>query len=91
MESLIHLRNVGAIPMPVQLALQLNDGSTQRLNLPVEIWFEGDRFTAVVPGPQKVTGVMVDPDDLYPDVGRNNNGGRRPRARPSAPRRSPPA
>ncbi len=72
-ESRIHLRNVGAIPMPVQLALQMDDGSTQRLKLPVEIWFEGNRFTALVPGPRKVTGVVVDPDDVYPDVVRNNN------------------
>jgi aminopeptidase N len=72
-ESRIHLRNVGAIPMPVRLALQMDDGSTQRLELPVEIWFEGNRFTALVPGPRKVTGVVVDPDDVYPDVVRNNN------------------
>ena len=50
-ESRIHLRNAGGMPMPVQLALLMDDGSTQRLKLPVEIWFGGDRFTAVVPGP----------------------------------------
>ncbi|MEZ0333319.1 MAG: M1 family aminopeptidase, partial [Gemmatimonadales bacterium] len=72
-ESRIHLRNAGGMPMPVQLSLLMDDGSTQRLKLPVEIWFGGDRFAAVVPGPRKVTGVVVDPDSTYPDVQRMNN------------------
>jgi hypothetical protein len=72
-ESRIHLRNGGGIPMPVELALLLDDGSTQRLRLPVEIWYHGERFTAVVPGPRKVNGVVVDPKGIYPDVRRDNN------------------
>ena len=59
--------------MPVELALLMDDGTTQRLRLPVEIWFGGDRYTALVPGPRKVNGVVVDPDGVYPDVERANN------------------
>ena len=51
-ESRIDLRNAGGIPMPVDLALLMDDGSTQRLTLPVEIWYGGNRYTAIVPGPQ---------------------------------------
>jgi hypothetical protein len=72
-ESRIFLRNAGGIPMPVDLALLMDDGSTQRLVLPVEIWFGGDRYTAIVPGPKKVNSVTVDPDSRYPDVRRENN------------------
>jgi aminopeptidase N len=72
-ESRIQLRNVGGMPMPVELALLLDDGSTQRLTLPVEIWLHGDRFTAVIPGPRKVNSVIVDPDGRYPDLRRENN------------------
>jgi aminopeptidase N len=72
-ESRIHLRNAGGMPMPVLLALSMDDGSTRRLTLPVEIWFQGDRFTAIIPGPRKVTGVALDPDGSYPEVRRNNN------------------
>jgi hypothetical protein len=72
-ESRIHLRNAGGMPMPVELALLMDDGSTQRLTLPAEIWFHGARFTALVPGPRKVNSVVVDPDGKYPDVGRDNN------------------
>jgi aminopeptidase N len=72
-ESRVFLRNLGGIPMPVDLALLMDDGSTQRVRLPVEIWFQGDRYTAIVPGPRKVNAVTVDPDSLYPDVRRENN------------------
>jgi peptidase M1-like protein len=73
-ESRIVLRNPGGIPMPVELALQLDDGSTARLRLPAEIWFHGDRYDAIVPGPRKVNGVTIDPDGAYPDIRRENNG-----------------
>jgi hypothetical protein len=72
-ESRIHLRNAGGIPMPVELALSMDDGSTQKLTLPVEIWFGGATYTAVVPGPRKVNSVTVDPESRYPDVRRDNN------------------
>jgi hypothetical protein len=72
-ESRIFLRNAGAIPMPVELGLLMDDGSTQRLSLPVEIWFGGGRYTAIVPGPRKVNAVTVDPETRYPDIQRENN------------------
>jgi aminopeptidase N len=72
-ESRIHLRNAGQIPMPVDLALIMDDGSTERLRLPVEIWFHGDRFTALVPGPRRVQSVRLDPEGQYPDVDPGNN------------------
>jgi hypothetical protein len=59
--------------MPVNLALLMDDGSTRRLSLPVEIWFGGATYTAVVPGPGKVNAVTVDPESSYPDVRRENN------------------
>ena len=59
--------------MPVDLTLLMDDGSTQRLTLPVEIWFGGATYTAIVPGPRKVDSVTVDPDAKYPDVRRENN------------------
>ncbi|HEU4525022.1 MAG TPA: hypothetical protein VFR62_08365 [Gemmatimonadales bacterium] len=59
--------------MPVELALQMADGSTRRLTLPVEIWFGGATYTAVVPGPAQVHSATVDPDSKYPDVRRENN------------------
>jgi hypothetical protein len=71
--SRIYLRNAGQMPMPVELALLMDDGTTQRLRLPVEIWALRDRYTALVPGPKKVNSVVIDPDGWYPDVDRSNN------------------
>jgi hypothetical protein len=71
--SQVHLRNASPMPMPVELDLRMDDGTTQRLNLPVEVWYVGSRYTALVPGPRKVVGVTVDPRSLYPDVRRENN------------------
>ncbi len=72
-ESRIFLRNGGGIPMPVDLELRMDDGSTQRLMLPVEIWFGGAGYVAIVPGPKKVDAVIIDPENRYPDVRRENN------------------
>jgi len=51
----------------------MDDGTTRRVTLPVEIWFGGSRYTAVVPGPRKVNAVIIDPDTWYPDLDRSNN------------------
>jgi aminopeptidase N len=71
--SRVYLRNAGEMPMPVELALLMDDGSTQRLRLPVEIWGLRDTYTALIPGPKKVNSVVIDPDGWYPDVDRSNN------------------
>jgi hypothetical protein len=71
--SRVHLRSATPMPMPVELDLRMNDGTTQHLSLPVEVWEGGPQYTAVVPGPKTVVGVTVDPKSLYPDVRRENN------------------
>ena len=71
--SRVYLRSATPMPMPVELDLRMNDGTTQHLSLPVEVWEGGSQYTAVVPGPKTVVGVTVDPKKLYPDVRRENN------------------
>ena len=71
--SRVYVRNVGQMPMPVELALQMDDGSTQRVRLPVEIWGLRSTYTALIAGPKKVNSVVIDPDGWYPDVDRSNN------------------
>ena len=71
--SRVYVRSAGQMPMPVELSLLMDDGSTRRLTLPVEIWGQGDRYTALIPGPKKVNGVTIDPEGWYPDVDRSNN------------------
>jgi hypothetical protein len=81
--SRVYLRNAGQMPMPVELGLLMDDGSTQRLSLPVEIWGLRSTYTALIGGPKKVNSVVIDPDNWYPDVDRGNN--RWPAAAPAGP------
>jgi hypothetical protein len=71
--SRVYLRSATPMPMPVELDLRMNDGTTQHLSLPVEVWEGGSQYTAVVTGPKTVVGMTVDPKKLYPDVRRENN------------------
>ena len=71
--SRVYLRSATPMPMPVELDLRMNDGTTQHRSLPVDVWQGGNQYIAVVPGPKTVVGVTVDPKNLYPDVRRENN------------------
>ncbi len=71
--SRVYLRNAASMPMPVELELVMDDGTTRRLRLPVEVWYGGNRYNLLVPGAKKVVRVTVDPQKLYPDVRRENN------------------
>ena len=73
----IHLRNIGPLVMPVALGIGYDDGSSEKVTLPVEIWFYGSNYFYVVSSSRKITAVTVDPDTAYPDVDRNNNAWRR--------------
>jgi hypothetical protein len=71
--SLVYLRNAGPMPMPVELDLTMDDGSKELVSLPVEVWYAGHSYTALIPGPRKVVGVTIDPKSYYPDIRRENN------------------
>lgn len=63
----IRLRRVTSIPFPVTMRLKLNDGSTQDVKLPVQIWTRTDRYTATIPVDRPVVGVRLWPDPNVPD------------------------
>jgi hypothetical protein len=59
--------------MPVVVQLTLNNGTTQRIELPVETWFQHTSYTFTVAVNATVTTVTIDPDHVLPDVNRQNN------------------
>ncbi len=63
----------GTLPMPVDLRVTYNDGTSDRFRLPIEIWYLGNRYIWVKHFPKAVTRVEVDPDINFPDVDRANN------------------
>jgi len=72
-ESQIHLRNAGGIPMPVELGLLMDDGSTRRLRLPVEIWYRGDRYVHEDRSGKTLVEAQVNPDGTFPDAVATND------------------
>jgi hypothetical protein len=69
----IFLSNRGQMVLPVTLDLRYADGTTERRELPIEMWNLGDRFTARFRTVKSVVGVIVDPTASLPDINRGNN------------------
>ncbi len=82
--AIIYLRRNTPVVFPVELRLKLEDGSTQDVRLPVDIWARGDTFAATVTVPKRVTGARLWPNRVaVPDIDpRNDVLGRSPGARP---------
>jgi peptidase M1-like protein len=71
--TLISLRSLGAAVMPVELELTFDDGSTQVVKLPVEIWYGGNRYVyRFMPG-KAIVGARVNPDGMFPDLVPGND------------------
>jgi hypothetical protein len=69
----ITIEDRGLAPMPVKLAVTRADGSVQRVEVPVSVWLGGARkYVLRVAARPTVTKVEIDPDQLFPDVNREN-------------------
>lgn len=69
----ITLRNQGQQVMPVTLTLTLQGGATQVVRLPVEIWYNGDRYLATVSTASTVVAATLNADGRFPDVNPAND------------------
>lgn len=69
----ITITNLNKMVMPVVIQLTFNNGTTQRLQLPVETWFQHTTYTLSVPVSAAITTVTIDPDHMLPDANRQNN------------------
>lgn len=69
----IYLSSLGGLPMPVELRLSYLGGSSEAVRLPVEIWFQGNRYVYLRKVPAEVVKVEIDPEQNVPDVRRENN------------------
>jgi hypothetical protein len=73
----IHLSNRAQMVLPVTMELRYADNTTEVRQLPVEMWHLGSRFTYRLATTKRLTGVVLDPRNNYPDVARDNNSWRR--------------
>ncbi|MGD9522818.1 MAG: M1 family metallopeptidase [Gemmatimonadales bacterium] len=71
--SVVELENRGTMVMPARLEVRYADGTAERVELPVEMWNLGDRFTWHGPPGRRVTSATLDPAAALPDVDRDNN------------------
>jgi hypothetical protein len=69
----VFLSNRGTMTLPLEMELTYEDGSTERVRLPVEMWNLGPRFAYRVRGGKRVKSVVVDPRQALPDIDRSNN------------------
>jgi hypothetical protein len=69
----VFVSNRGSMTLPLEMELTYDDGTTERVRLPVEMWNLGPAFAYRVRSGRKVTGVVVDPRGVLPDVERGNN------------------
>ena len=71
--SLITLENQEEMAMPVVLAIQQENGKTDTLVLPVEIWEKGAVKTIHYASESKIKSITIDPLHEFPDMDPSNN------------------
>lgn len=71
--ALITLVNNEQMVLPVPLVIQEENGKTDSLTLPVEIWQRGGTWTFHYPSTSPIKKVTIDPDHDYPDINPANN------------------
>lgn len=70
----ITLVNLSDMVMPVMMDVTFDDGSTERMDLPVEIWGAANTWRVPVATEERsIVRVELDPDGMYPELTRENN------------------
>ena len=70
---LITIGNNGKMIMPVILRVIKSDGKTENIQLPVEIWQRSVDWTLKYDSKIKIEKIILDPENVLPDVDRKNN------------------
>ncbi|HSG46584.1 MAG TPA: M1 family metallopeptidase [Longimicrobiales bacterium] len=74
----IRVDNVGGLVMPLEMDVVFSDGTRQRLEYPVDVWRNNEKtFIAGFFTDKTVVEVVVDPDEGFADIDRENNVWRR--------------
>jgi hypothetical protein len=74
----VTLANLGDAVMPVELELGYDDGTTEVIKLPVEIWYEGNRYVYHIDPGKTIVSARVNPDGTFPDAVATNDAWKRP-------------
>jgi len=71
--ALITIENKGKMIMPVIVKIIESNGKSGKVELPVEIWQRGGTWTFAYPSVSKIEKIILDPENVLPDVNRKNN------------------
>lgn len=73
-DAIVVLDNRGRMVMPVFLRIEYRDGTSEDVDLPVEIWNTTDRWQARIDtGGRSIRSVEIDAEGFLPDMNRSNN------------------
>jgi len=71
--AVITIENLEEMAMPVVLAIQQENGRTDTLTLPVEVWQHGPTKAIAFPSTSKIKSIVIDPAHDFPDINPTNN------------------
>jgi hypothetical protein len=71
--SLITIVNMNQMVMPVTVEIDERNGNKGKVNLPVEIWERTGEWTFKYNSTGIIDSVIVDPDQILPDIDSENN------------------
>jgi hypothetical protein len=71
--ALITIINLQKMALPVTVKITEDNGNSQLLNLPVNVWQRGAEWTFKCNTTSKITSVVLDPEEVLPDIDRKNN------------------
>jgi hypothetical protein len=71
--AMVFLSNRGTMILPAELRITYDDGTTESVRLPVEMWNLGPRFSYRLTSAKRVRRVEVDPRHVLPDLRRSND------------------
>lgn len=71
--AIIKVENIGQLPMPVNMDIKFKDGTTENVQLPVEIWKRNSEWSFEVPTKKEIVSVQLDPKGTLPDANVSDN------------------
>jgi hypothetical protein len=71
--ALITIENLDKMALPAIVQVTEANGKDSTFTLPVEIWQRGATWTFAYPSTSKLKSVVLDPDNVLPDVNSQNN------------------
>lgn len=73
-DAIVVLDNLGQMVMPVRMRVEYKDGTTDTINLPVEVWHQTKRWRVPIgTNGRSIKSIELDPDKILPDMDRANN------------------